>query len=387
MKKKTSRIGFTLIAIVIGVLLILLFTLVGDNSKGPLEDLFTKVGSTIDEWDNEYVTKRSSKKRAKSMQWFNAYRTHADSLKNPKKILLGAFDNNTVTSFQSILDLEDTVHTKFPLIHIYSAWGSGSEQRFPLQQARAIYSLGSVPVLTWEPWLNDFDKEKHNGLKDVKYRDKGGLNDIASGVYDFYLETWVEGLKTYGKPIYIRFGHEMNDPYRYTWGPQNNTADEFIAAWQHVVTYFKNAGANNVIWIWSPHPAYGYFKEYYPGDEFVDWVGVGTLNYGTVAVWSQWWGFDDIYGNFYNDLAAFNKPIMITEFGSLAVGGNRAEWYKDALCTLPQKYPQTKSMVFFHFNNDITLTNKSLDWYFIGDTAVVQSIGTCVEGWTEKGEL
>ncbi len=387
MKKKTTRIGFTLIAIAIGVLIILLFTLVGDNSKGPLEDLFTKVGSTIDDWDNEYVTRRSSQKRAKSMVWFETYRIHADSLKNPNKILLGAFDNNTVTSYQSILNLEDSIGEKLPFIHIYSAWGSEPEQRFPLQQARAIYSLGSIPILTWEPWLNDFDKEEHPTLKDKNTRDKGGLLDIANGVYDFYLKTWAEDLNTFGKPIFIRLGHEMNDPYRYTWGPQNNTAEEYILAWQHVVNYFRNAGANNAIWIWSPHPAYGYFNDYYPGDDFVDWVGVGTLNYGNVAVWSKWWSFDKIYGSFYNDLAAFNKPIMLTEFGSLAVGGDRAEWFGKALCTLPEKYPQTKSVVFFHYDNDITLTNKSLNWYFIKDTAVVNSISNCINNWDDKEEL
>ena len=174
----------------------------------------------------------------------------------------------------------------------------------------------------------------------------------------------------------------MNDPYRYSWGPQNNSAEDFILAWRHVVDYFKNAGANNVIWIWSPHPAYGYYTEYYPGDDYVDWVGVGTLNYGEAAIWSKWWNFDEIYGNFYKELAAFNKPIMLTEFGSLEVGGDRAKWYVDALCNLKDNYPATKSVVFFHFNNDITLTNKSLNWYFIDDSLTVESIRFCVDGWS-----
>ena len=173
----------------------------------------------------------------------------------------------------------------------------------------------------------------------------------------------------------------MNDPYRYTWGPQNNTADEFVAAWKHVVDYFRKAGANNVIWMWSPHIAYGYFNEYYPGDDYVDWVGVGTLNYGKVALWSDWWSFDEVYGKYYTDLAAFNKPIMLTEFGSLAVGGDRAAWYADALCAIPTKYPMTKSVVFFHFDNDYTLTNKSLNWYFINDKKVCDSINKCIKTW------
>jgi beta-mannanase len=246
---------------------------------------------------------------------------------------------------------------------------------------KAILELGSIPMITWEPWLIDFDKTKHDQLRDVEVRDKGGLKDIASGVYDFYLETWVNDLKLFGKPLFIRWGHEMNDPYRYSWGPQNNAPEDFIAAWKHVVDYFRANGVNDVIWVWSPHIAYGLFDEYYPGDDYVDWVGVGTLNYGTVAIWSQWWTFDEIFGNHYAAIDKFKKPIMATEFGSLAVGGDRALWYQDALCKMPEKYPSLKSVLFFHFGNDNTLTNKSLDWYISSDTLITNSIVKCFNSW------
>jgi len=75
---------------------------------------------------------------------------------------------------------------------------------------------------------------------------------------------------------------------------------------------------------------------------------------------------------------------MLTEFGSLAVGGNREDWYSQALCTLKEKYPATKSLMFFHYDNDITLTNKSLDWHFINDTLTCNSIKLCIEGWSEN---
>ncbi|HAW52756.1 MAG TPA: cellulase, partial [Flavobacteriales bacterium] len=84
----------------------------------------------------------------------------------------------------------------------------------------------------------------------------------------------------------------------------------------------------------------------------------------------------------YEELASFNKPIMLTEFGCLEVGGDRAEWYREALCNLNENYPATKSVLFFHFNNDITLTNKSLNWYFLEDSLTVESIKKCVDGWS-----
>ena len=106
------------------------------------------------------------------------------------------------------------------------------------------------------------------------------LNPKQKAAVDQYFHRTVNGLvvdlKLFGQPLFIRFGHEMNDPYRYSWGPQNNTPEDFIAAWKHMVDYFKAEGVDNVIWVWSPHIAYGLFEEYYPGDDYVDWVGVGT---------------------------------------------------------------------------------------------------------------
>jgi len=154
----------------------------------------------------------------------------------------------------------------------------------------------------------------------------------------------------------------MNDPYRYPWGPQNNKPSDFIAAWQHIVNRFKELEVNNVLWVWSPHPSYGLYQEFFPGEDFVDWVGVGALNYGTVALWSKWWDFDEIFGNYYKWLAMYNKPIMVTEFGSLSVGGNRHEWYAEALDSIPEKYPRLKAVLFFNNNNDNTTLNKTLDW-------------------------
>jgi beta-mannanase len=185
----------------------------------------------------------------------------------------------------------------------------------------------------------------------------------------------------------MRVGHEMNDPYRYPWGPQNNTAKDFKAAWRHIFNVFKAVGAKNVIWVWSPHIAYGYFDAYYPGNDFVDWVGISVLNYGTVASWSKWWTFEEIFGSHYKELAKFNKPIMISEFGSLNVGGDRSKWFGDALSGLPEKYPLVKAIVFFHYSYDKTTTQQPLNWYIKDDTASVRSIIRGFRSWPDPDKI
>jgi len=176
----------------------------------------------------------------------------------------------------------------------------------------------------------------------------------------------------------------MNDPYRYPWGPQNNSAKEFKAAWRHIRNVFNSVGAKNVIWIWSPHPAYGYFDAYYPGDQYVDYVGISVLNYGTVAVWSQWWSFEEIFGKHYKELAKFNKPLMFTEFGCLNVGGSRPKWYGQALASIPVNYPKVKALLFFHYSNDKTTTQQPLNWYIKNDTGVIRSIIRVLKEWPDS---
>jgi hypothetical protein len=73
--------------------------------------------------------------------------------------------------------------------------------------------------------------------------------------------------------------------------------------------------------------------------------------------------------------------MMLTELGSLGVGGNKAQWFYQALDSLPSKYPAVKSLVFFHNASDNTTTYKSLDWSFAAEPAVVSSIRKAVAHW------
>lgn len=381
MKLIVYRFSITILTIVLGICLVIFLTLMGKESSGPIEDALAALSSEISSIENKFILNSREHTRSKSLQWFNNYRNHASELSSTDKILLGAYDNEVLESFQSIVELEDTLHTTFPIIHLYTAWGSKPIEEFPVSQAKAISDIGSIPMITWEPWLSDFNKEDFPNINaDPEKRDKNGLHSIARGNYDIYIDKWASDVKGFGKLIFVRFGHEMNDPYRYPWGPQNNKPEDFIAAWKHVVNRFKADGVENVIWVWSPHPAYGNYDSYYPGDDYVDWVGVGTLNYGTVAVWSQWWSFDEIFGKYYSQLSKYKKPIIITEFGCLSVGGNRAKWYEDALSSIPIKYPAIKSVIFFHSSKDNTTTYKSLNWYIKDDSltvkAIIKSIGT-----------
>ena len=155
----------------------------------------------------------------------------------------------------------------------------------------------------------------------------------------------------------------MNDPYRYPWGPQNgNRPEDFIAAWKHVHLIFQKMSATNVVWVWSPHISMPWFEYYYPGPEWVDWIGTGVLNYGDVAPWSRWWTFHQIIEKSYPALVKLDKPIMITEFGTLNSGGVATDWYDQAFRDLRVKYGRVRSVIFFNQTADVTLSTRPLNW-------------------------
>lgn len=375
MKSILIRIGAVILVFSIGTAIFLGLSYVGHRSQGPLQDLFQEIEYNVATIERDFIHQERTR-RALSLLWFDPIRADTQALVSPPVLLLGAYDDQTAVTYEPIIVLEDSLQTHLPIIHFYAAWGSKPDQVFPFLRAQAIWDLGSIPMITWEPWLNDFDGATYPELAEMENPNVGGMGRVTDGYFDDYIDKWAAQAASFGHPLFLRFAHEMNDPYRYPWGPPNNTAEDFIAAWQHVQDRFDSAGADNVLWIWSPHPAYLPTTDYYPGETQVDWIGLTTLNYGTVASWSRWWSFDEIIGPAYEELALLNHPIMLTEFGSLATGGDRAEWFKEALAAVPHQYPKVKSLVFFHVRFDNTTSYKSLDWSFKTDSSVLRQVRT-----------
>jgi hypothetical protein len=381
MQSKFVRILSFVAAIVLGCVFFLAISYLGKKSDGPISTLLLGLEKNVHNIEQKVIGVK--KLRSENLKWFEEIRNDPNKLKQPNKLLLGAYDDNTMETYEPVIALEDSLHTKLPIIHFYTAWGSKREQVFPFLRAQAIYDLGSIPMITWEPWLNDFEPVQFPFVKDKENPNLGGMAAIASGEFDAYIDQWAATAAKFGHPFFLRWAHEMNDPYRYPWGPQNNKPAEFVAAWKHIKKRFEEAGATNAIFVWSPHPAYEDFASFFPGTDVVDWVGVTTINYGTVASWSRWWTFQEIYNNANTELVKLGKPIMLTEFSSLSVGGNRAEWFREALDSLPTRYPEIKSVVFFHVHNDVTTSYKALDWSFRTDSAVVKELRT----WIERSDL
>jgi len=379
--KRRQRVAIAALALAGAFVAFALLTSFGSATRGPLASAFDRLASAVDSIEHRVRERFSGRGRGRALAWFDEYRQDPAKLHDPDALLLGAYDGGLPATMTGVVELERRLDTTFPLVQIYTAWGDQPEHQFPLRLATAIWNMGSVPVVTWEPWLSTFDNVRHPFLPLRDQRDPGGLAAVARGDYDFYVDAWAAEAARFGRPLFLRFAHEMNDPYRYPWGPQHNSKEEFIAAWRHVVDRFRRAGAGNVIWVWSPHVAHEYWDLYYPGGDYVDWTATGALNFGPIAYWSRWWTFQEIFGSKYPVLAAFGKPVMIAEFGSLGVGGDRLTWYRDALAALRAEHPRVRALLFFHVAGDRTVTAQEVDWSFEDGSELAKLIAGALRPW------
>ena len=111
--------------------------------------------------------------------------------------------------------------------------------------------------------------------------------------------------------------------------------------------------------------AWNEIGNYYPGDEYVDWLCMDGYNWGTSQSWSNWQTFDEVYAPTYASLQQIspNKPIIIGEFASSDKGGDKAAWVTDAFQKIGSVYPQIRAAVWFN-------TNKETDWRMNSSPAV-----------------
>ncbi|KAJ3277273.1 hypothetical protein HK104_003473 [Borealophlyctis nickersoniae] len=235
----------------------------------------------------------------------------------------------------------------------------------------------------------------------------------------------VKSLCDKGRRVFIRYASEMNG----AWFAYGQQPTKFLKSWKQVVDTIRTAiGAAHrsmVAFVWAPNSSNGYpfatlefsitknssdfplldtakngnlsqadpYSPYYPGDDYVDWVGFSAYHYGAEYPWEQnvlplpgqieamvkgqrpWGTGYNIYDMFCGDgktgrlspkSTAGGKPFMITETGAtyhLAIKGQttppppgpgraaikQAWWRQFMNQTFIRTFPKIKATCTFEF--------------------------------------
>ncbi len=181
------------------------------------------------------------------------------------------------------------------LIGYYNGWSVSFAASF----ARTLYKHGQVPLVRLDP---------------------GGVSmaAIAAGNYDYYIRLYADSVRNFGHPVVISFGPEMN---RYSWGYTHTPAPTFVAAWRHIVTLFREQGADNVTWLWiiqADQPGTAPILSWWPGSSYVNWVGIDGFYTKPSDT------FNGVFAPAIHQVRTFtNKPILLAE---TAVARNASQY-------------------------------------------------------------
>ncbi|KAJ3365534.1 hypothetical protein GGF31_008499 [Allomyces arbusculus] len=165
----------------------------------------------------------------------------------------------------------------------------------------------------------------------------GGLDMMTDSVNDKIAELLQTINTKYGLPLFVRFAHEMNGIW-YSWSQQ---PDKYKSTWIRFAKAVR-AKAPSTTLVWAPNAPLGYpwsgsfgakpgsadyramdtngdgtvnalddpFLPYYPGSDWVDWIGVSAFWYGNT------WGNNELPTSEMADNFLFNRQGSIVAFAN-----------------------------------------------------------------------
>mgnify|MGYP001571701004 CR=1 FL=1 len=269
----------------------------------------------------------------------------------------GLFDAKTKELHpEALLEFERIVKKKVAIAHYYIGWEYLADKELQTQ-------FGLLRSFGWEPMLNVNPYYFSGGCPATKLP---LYKAIAEGNCDDFLHKAGKNLSQINKPFYLLFAWEMNNP-KNEWSVSytGSSTDDFVRAWRHIYTIFKQENATNVIWVFCPNIPDNLdtpYSKLYPGDDFVDWTGLDGYNWGTTQSWSEWVSFSGVFTGPYNKLIAIapDKPMMLAEVNTTDKGGDKGAWYKDMFIKqIPHNFPKVQAVVIY---NEDRNKQENVDW-------------------------
>ncbi|MGI5825702.1 MAG: glycoside hydrolase family 26 protein [Bacillota bacterium] len=235
------------------------------------------------------------------------------------------------------------------------------------------YKEGKIEDLS--EWLNE--AEAAGAAPQVALEPNLGLDEVQG---DAYLIKLAKTLNQVEGPVFLRFASEMNG----NWAAYSGDPQKYIEKWRLVHDVMEKY-APRVLMLWTvfSNPT-GNMDAYYPGDDYVDWVGVNIYNViyhnndiNDLAVDEDPLEFLDYVYNHFSG----RKPIQISEYGvshyTITDGKNYTNFACEKLTrlysNLKNKYPRVKAIYYFDVNNLVNAPEgrRINDYSLTGDKQVL----------------
>lgn len=283
----------------------------------------------------------------------------------PAGVYHGAFpdfgpEEDIVTSGRLSRFVSETAGKPITWAYFSDNWFDGI--RFPTSAVRRISASGALPfirMMARADWREGCGSDRYS------------LQSIIDGRHDRALRNYASRAADHAGPLIIEFGTEVNGNW-FPWsGVCNggartdgygsaNAADgpeRFRDAYRHIIDIFDAEGAQNVTWMLhlnaygAPGGTWNSYSAYYPGPEYIDWIGVSVYGAQDTAELRDWNpSFTRVMDDVYAELAEIDpqKPLAILEFG-VVEHAEKPSWIRNALSAIRDgRYPRVKAMSYWH---------------------------------------
>ena len=267
---------------------------------------------------------------------------------------IGAFVANDYNVNGDIGKFEVAIGKKHSMYLNYANYGDP----FPSRWVKAYAATGAIVQIGFEP---------NSGLDSVKDSE--------------YLRNWAIAARKSGAMILLRWASEMNGPWVAWYGNPQLYIEKFRLVHDIMARY-----APNVAMVWAPNVILNdelstpnYINSYYPGDEYVDWVGIDFYatyvhSDGTPDQADPRQKLQVIY-NVYSQ----KKPIIICEWGAtlytkrtippMSTVDFAIRQIDSLYANLQSEFPDVKAVCYFDYN--ATGVSSNLNDYCLTDSVRV----------------
>jgi hypothetical protein len=278
-------------------------------------------------------------------------------------------------------DIPDPAHEfdfeKLTGTHVsWAPWSISWHDRlvFPASDVERIWRAGFVPQLR----VFTFPTQDYapGALPQSAYPGPITHSDIAAGKYDDQIKAFADAARNTDIPIFFDYDGEMNNAHPWGGRYEGGTASHFRDAYRHIIDIFRAEGATNVTFMVQYGSPNGYapgtywepfeqFANYYPGDDYIDWIGISDYSeriHGTTGpnatfeqkLTAQGFATAGYTGPYAEVTAMSSKPIAIEELGldNMPSEDAKAQWAEDAANVLQSgRYPQIYAIDWWGSNH------------------------------------
>ncbi|MEK6328291.1 MAG: glycosyl hydrolase [Actinomycetota bacterium] len=260
-----------------------------------------------------------------------------------------------------IRSFERLTHRRIAWAYFSNNWLEG-RIHFPAQNVRAIARAGRVP------FIRMMARSGFAAGPDPNFK----MRSIAAGAWDPELTEWCDRARDAGIPLLVEFGTEVNgDWFRWNgrWNGGGRThgygnprladgPESFRDAYRRIVDICRAEGANDITWFFHvdvggwPKKPWNRIAAYYPGDAYVDWIGVS--DYGPLKPRQPWVSFRRRLDRSYEKIAGLSrtKPIAVLEYGAAEDWGKprrKARWIRRAIRDVAaDRWPRVRALSYWH---------------------------------------